>query len=326
MKCCGIIALGLIVVGVTIGITGRTVAGSDTIEQVLEDVTGGRFHLYSRPWWYEESVILGREPSQEQGIDYGYCEIIEEVEVSQEPEFDWSHEVYQGYSVRKYSLGSDINKLDIQMLDGQFTTDVSDDGSLYLEADGSCRLQGYVEDGTLYVKAGNDDYRWNNSFWVTLYIPENFYFDEVDVEMGAGELYFDNLTAKEASLEVGAGNITIYRPVVEELDTTVATGSISLIEMEVGDLDVDVAMGQLDADGAVNGNVDVECSMGYVGIGLEGNPGDFNYKVESGMGSIDVEGLSAFNIGFGQNKKIDNGADKNIDVECSMGAISIWFY
>ena len=65
------------------------------------------------------------------------------------------------------------------------------------------------------------------------------------------------------------------------------------------------------------------CSMGYVALYLMGNEDDFNYQLEGAMGNIDIGGMSF--SGFGQEKKIDNGASKNIEVECSMGNISILF-
>ena len=112
---------------------------------------------------------------------------------------------------------------------------------------------------------------------------------------------------------------------VQELDVSIGAGRIDITGMEAGELNAEVGMGELLADGAVSGNVDVECAMGNVEIGLAGSENDFNYYLEGSMGSIQVGDSGYISGGFSQKRTIDNNASKEMEIECAMGNITIWF-
>ena len=64
--------------------------------------------------------------------------------------------------------------------------------------------------------------------------------------------------------------------------------------------------------------------MGNVEMKLEGGEKDFNYRLEGSMGNIDL-GRESYS-GFSNEVVLNNGADKEMQVECSMGNISIRFH
>ena len=63
--------------------------------------------------------------------------------------------------------------------------------------------------------------------------------------------------------------------------------------------------------------------MGNIEMTLEGSEEEFNYKLEGSMGNISV-GQDSFS-GFSSERNIDNHADKEMEIECSMGNITIDF-
>ena len=223
-------------------------------------------------------------------------------------DFDEVYQIWKG-NVAKYQLGTDIEDLDIELGGGSFTTIVSDDDNFYVEAEGVHKFQGFVEDNTLYIKSTSTSRGGSQKGEVTLYVPENYYFEEVEIDVGAGALWFSNLNAQEASLEVGAGSIALNDPKVQELDVSIGAGKIDMTGME----------------GTVLNNADVECAMGNVEIGLVGSENDFNYYLEGHMGSIQVGDSGYISGGFSQKRTIDNRASKEMEIECSMGNITIWF-
>lgn len=321
MKTCGIIALVMIVLGVVLGIAGSTVAGRTTISQVVETVTGGRVKVdFGDGSW---GIFNGMASIGDMEVDLGPGLGVN-YDIGDSSMFSKDHDIMSG-DVELYSPGSGIRNLEMQVGGCNVVTQTSKDDRIYLEAKGMRKFQGYVEGDTLYVlgtvKSG---LTWfDEESKVTLYLPDGYTFDEVEIDMGAGALDIDKLSAAEVSLEVGAGRITLGSVEVQELTANVGAGQIELKDMAVKKLDVEVGMGEFTAQGSLEGDAQVECSMGNVEMKLDGRKEDFNYQIEGAMGSIqlDKEDMG----GFAQERTVDNGAAKSMKIECSMGNITVKF-
>lgn len=336
MKGCGITALIFLVVGYVLGVVGGKQAGRDEIERVVESATGGR--VKAAPWhWGHWGFYMGSETSASE-VDIGSFEEETagsfataewdsgsyEVVRDNDAMFDKDHDIVKGY-VSKYCPGEDIQKLDIEVGGCQFYTEPSDDGRIYLEVGNAYRFQGYVEKGTLYIKSKTVSMaNWEDSdCWITLYLPEQYWFEDAEIEVGAGYMHFVGLYADKVFLEVGAGQIDICQADVEKLDVTVGAGYIWMTDMQVKKLDAEIGLGGLTMEGSVHEKADLDCSMGNIDLVLAGKEEDFNYKLEGAMGNIDL-GDNSYG-GLGTEKDINNHASKEIDVECSMGNITISF-
>ncbi|MCM1065438.1 MAG: DUF4097 domain-containing protein [Eubacterium sp.] len=321
MKGCAITALILFVIGFVLATVASTVRGRTTIENVVESVTGGRVRVHLNP--FDWGVYVDDMDVLDWVDDF---EIFDDVDfdVEDNMSFDSHHTILRG-NVDRYSLGSDIRELDFEIGACSFTTQPSPDGNFYLEAAYAGKIQGYVEDGTLYIRSTASVKRWNdlNGCRIILYVPENAYFEEADIEVGAGRLEFDRLQAKEISLEVGAGQISLDKLQSESLKVSVGLGQIALENMTVGELDAEVGMGEFVAAGALNGDGDVECAMGNVSLTLEGNQKDFNYGLSKAMGNVTLGSSSS--SGFASDQYLDNNAFKTMDIECAVGNVTIQF-
>lgn len=322
MKCCAILAFIFAVAGCVLGLIGSSVAGRTAIAQAVEDATGGRVRLGWGRWlnwhWNDgEEVVEGITDIIDNGVvDY---------DINDASMFDSGYSIMNG-NVDRYCPGSDIRKLKIEVGGCQLETKRSGDDSIYLEAENAHKFQGYVSEHTLYIKAtAGSAVNWTDigKRKIILYLPENFYFDQANIEVGAGEIRFDEFYADEAELEVGAGQIILESPQVRKLEVSVGAGSIQLNDMLITKLDAEVGMGEFLAGGIVNGDVDVSCSMGNIEMTLEGREEEFNYKLEGAMGNISV-GQDSFS-GLSSERNIDNHADKEMKIECSMGNITVDF-
>ena len=309
MKSCAITALCLIVIGFVLATVAGTVRGRTTIQNVVESVTGGRVHV-----------------DLDDLFDEWGLNVIDNINYNIEDNigFNRHYSILNG-SIDKYSLGSDINELDIEVGACSFITKTSTDDDFYLEVKSVGKFQGYVEDGTLYIKSSVTGKRRgiSNAGQIILYIPEGAYFDDADIEVGAGGLEFDGLTADSVDLEVGAGQITLRDIKVNDLDASVGMGQITLKEMAVETLNAEVGMGQLSAEGLITGDASIECSMGNVSLKLDGSQQDFNYELSKAMGNVTLGRESS--SGFASERHIDNNADKTMDIECAMGNVTIQF-
>ena len=309
MKGCAITALCLIVIGFTFATVAGTVRGRTTIQNVVESVTGGRIHFDLADLFDEWGLNMS------DGLNYNIADNIG---------FSNRYNIFSG-SIDKYSLGSDINKLDIEVGACGFTTKTSGDDNFYLEVENAGKFQGYVESGTLYIKSSVNAKRWTgtNACRIILYVPEGAYFENAEIEVGAGGLEFDGLIADSVNLEVGAGQITLSDIQINDLEASVGMGQITLKDMSVENLDAEVGMGQFTAEGLITGDAAVECAMGNVSLKLDGSQQDFNYELSKAMGNVTLGRESS--SGFASERYINNNADKTMDIECSMGNVIIQF-
>jgi len=164
--------------------------------------------------------------------------------------------------------------------------------------------------------AGNE----NN---VTIEIPRGMKFDDVIMNIGAGELRCDNITTDLLKMQLGAGTIVTEKYISDEAVISVGAGEIIVGNGTAKDMDIDVGMGNFVFHGAVNGKLDVDCGMGDVQMWLNGSEKDYNYQVDCGMGNITVGNTSYGGVATDQD--IDNNASYDCDLDCGMGNIEIHF-
>lgn len=169
----------------------------------------------------------------------------------------------------------------------------------------------------LKIGIGNDH---NN---VTIEIPKGMKFEDVDMQIGAGELRCENITADYLKMELGAGTIDVENCVSKKTVISVGAGEIIVDKGISEDMDVDVGMGSFSFHGIVNGDVDVDCGMGNVQMWMNNSEKDYNYQVDCGMGNITV-GKQSYG-GVSTDQDIDNDADYECDLDCGMGNIEIHF-
>lgn len=193
--------------------------------------------------------------------------------------------------------GTGITKLDMELGSCKLQILPSEDQYYYAHTDSAGICQVYSDDETLVVKAGSGA--------ITLYIPDNFYFEEIKISLGAGEI----------------NSNSAFR--TENLEVELAAGEINLTNVEVGDLSTEVGAGSLSFAGSVLQSVDAECGMGNLSLELTGAQTDYNYDVDVAAGNVTI-GNESFS-GIAGDREINNNASKNVTVECALGNIDISF-
>lgn len=141
----------------------------------------------------------------------------------------------------------------------------------------------YMEEDTLKIERKDKNSRKEAKIQVT--VPEGYVFDKVDLSMGAAACQAQGIVTRKLELEAGVGDMDFY--------------------------------------GQVDGNVEVETGVGHVQLKLAGSMREYNYKIECGIGAVEIAGEQYGRPGV--DKKIDNGASKSIELECGVGDITIDF-
>lgn len=139
---------------------------------------------------------------------------------------------------------------------------------------------------------------------VYVYIPEGYKFEEVSVDIGAGALYIEEISAEELKVNVGAGEAVID-------------------DFEVQKVDLECGAGTITARGYAMKEADIECGIGEIMYTAVGNERNYNYDIDCGVGEVICGDDSYSNIGG--ERRIDNGAPAEMKIDCGVGSIEVVF-
>lgn len=185
-----------------------------------------------------------------------------------------------------WSVDQNIKKLEIELGAGSLEIYYDDVDEIQVWQDEVAGFETEMDGDTFKISGGTGVVINNGGGSIVLTIPKDMKFEEVQLEVGAGEAWIDELKADFLDVEVGAG------------------------EADFGHLDVKT--------------LDAEVGVGELTAELVGSEEDYNYNIESGIGEIEI-GDNSYG-GFARSQNIANpGADRVIDMECGIGSVSISF-
>lgn len=338
MKNCGIIALSMIGIGIIFSVISGVNRGWQPIPvgRILASVTNGRvklpgswtYHSWESDWdsywdnWDEYWDHWGDMDWNEKGITLDTLDDLADAQSSIVNTLGTFDEII---GVRKeYPLGSGIQELEVDICAYYMEICPSKDGEFHVETANESDLQCYVKNQTLYLKSAHHrSHHAGNLRGIRLYVPEGTVFSKVDMDIDAGSLQLGALTTDKAEFEIGAGEILGKGAQIGKLEISLGAGSAEFKEMQVNDLSVDVGMGSMEFEGSIQSKGEVECGMGSVSMKLAGRETDFNYDIESAMGSV-IIGTQEYS-GLANGTKINNAANKKIEIDCAMGSTEISF-
>ncbi len=154
---------------------------------------------------------------------------------------------------------------------------------------------------------------------VTVYVPEDMIFDEIDIDMGAGTLTADVLNAKGLTVDMGAGEAIIDElNVSEEAEIDGGAGSITVLKGNIANLDADTGAGDFDISARLSGTSSIDHGIGEANICLTGSEDDYTIELEKGIGEATLNGFEVSDGTYG------NGPAR-LEVDCGIGEINIDF-
>lgn len=251
-----------------------------------------------------------------------------------------------GDKVRTDYSALEITDIDIELGGSHLIIEESEDEYIWIANNSDANTVKYtLKGGTFKLYYGRTVNHWidiDKNSNICLYLPEGMNLNTIDIEMGAGNMKSIALSASEIDMEIGAGNFRIEGLVSNELDISVGAGSVEIDNIDAGkaslevgageivvddiavkNLELECGMGNVTIDGSVAGNADIECGMGNVNLTLSGDAADYNYQVECALGNITI-GDNKYG-GIIEERNINNGSSRKIDIECATGNILIDF-
>lgn len=182
-------------------------------------------------------------------------------------------------------------------------------------------------DGVLHITENDSDFH----FWgfnlnglnspnskITLYIPADFIAEETKIDTGAGAVSIEGLQTEYLYISAGAGNIAGDGLSADEVKIDGGVGNVELDEVEFQDADFDCGVGNLNIQGVLTGKNKIDCGVGGVSLDLIGDLQDYNLDIDSGVGTIRVNGEKISN-----ETEIDNNGDNSIKIDGGVGDVRI---
>lgn len=149
-----------------------------------------------------------------------------------------------------------------------------------------------------------------------IYVPDNFTFDGVAIESGAGKIEIEELSTKNLDLDLGAGKVTIESlTVLEETSIDGGAGKIEILSGALHDVELDMGVGELSLTSKITGDSEIDAGVGKINLKLLGT--DYKIKVDKGIGSTTINGKSIEdNTYYGEGNNI-------INIDGGVGSIEI---
>lgn len=139
---------------------------------------------------------------------------------------------------------------------------------------------------------------------IIITIPQNVRFEKASFDIDAGLLQIEDISVDKLAINVGAGRSVVKKFSADELEADCGTGQMIFY-------------------GAANKLADVSCDVGEIKIYLTGSQSSYNYSLLCDIGRLKI-GNDSYS-GIGNELDIDNGADKKMDIECSIGNVAVTF-
>lgn len=172
----------------------------------------------------------------------------------------------------------------------------------------------------LYIKEKKHNFFHNNKSELIIYIPNDYIFDGISIETGAGKVNIESLSTKQLYLNLGAGKVDINNlNVSESTKIDGGAGEININAISINNLDLDMGIGKITLTSKLNGNNKIDSGVGEINLSLIGTLEDYKISLDKGIGNATING---------KTMKDDNtyGTGSNrLDIDGGIGSIDIGF-
>lgn len=229
------------------------------------------------------------------------------------------------------SFTEEIDSLDIEFVAGNLTIKQGDSFRIEGKNIPEGYYEFYVKDKTLYVDKKSkgwfqfdlSGFSWGKS-WdsmdITIYVPSGFEAKDFDLDVAAGTVKVEDITAQNTELSMSAGTVTASNlNILEQGEIEVNAGTLNLDNVNANNLTIEQNAGSAKASGEFKGNTELKCNAGSLSVSTARKESEYRYVIDSSAGSIKINGEKYSNT----EKVINNDADFEFDMECNAGSIDL---
>lgn len=152
---------------------------------------------------------------------------------------------------------------------------------------------------------------------LVVYVPQEYVFDAVSINSGAGKITIESLNTKHLFLDLGAGKATIDQLIAtEKVQIDSGAGKFTIKNGELNNLKMSMGAGKVSVKSKIYGNSEINCGIGAVNIDLIGNESDYKVAIDEGIGSFKVNGFTKYGDDYGSG-------NQHVNVDGGIGSVSI---
>jgi len=155
---------------------------------------------------------------------------------------------------------------------------------------------------------------------ITLTVSDHTELDRIKIEMGVGSVTIEDMNVAELDVECGVGIFTCENVRAEYAQIKGGVGSVKCSEVQFDGLEMEGGIGGISVDGVLTGKTSVVAGMGTIELEIHVKREDYNLNVETGLGSIYVDGEKCSDI-----KESNNSQNNLLNVEGGIGSVKINF-
>ncbi len=174
------------------------------------------------------------------------------------------------------------------------------------------------DNNKLYITEKKHNLVYDNDNELIIYIPDDFIFDGVVIDAGAGKVNIEALSTKQLYLNLGAGKVDINNlNVLENAKIEGGAGDLSITATDIHNLDLNMGIGKLSLISKLTGNNEIDCGVGEMNLSLIGTLEDYQISLDKGVGNATIDGSN-----MKDNNTYGTGINK-IDIDGGIGSIKI---
>lgn len=161
--------------------------------------------------------------------------------------------------------------------------------------------------------------------YFNLYVPEDIYFDIVNIFNASGDVSLCDIRAGELTLDLSFGNLQLQKAVADNMDLTLNSGNLDAASIEAKELDIEDFFGNI-TSGSIKAKVaDISLSSGDLDVV---NMDCDTLTVEDSFGNISFETFvnesSEISLSSG-DFEAGNARLVNVSIDDSFGSVEICF-
>ena len=232
----------------------------------------------------------------------------------------WSNSSNQEIVEHNITEYSNVEKLDIKL--GVCRLEIKEASQIKVEtSDVTDKFKCELKNGTLKI----EDNKMNTNIFnnkvpeVTIYIPRNYKFNEIDLELGVNNSNIYELSGKDISIEFGVGKARIDSLNGEKVEINGGAGETKIDNVNIEHLDLEAAIGSIVINGKILNNSEIVSGIGRLEVNLVGEKDNYELRLERGIGNLEVDGEKVR-----EDENIGNGTIKII-IEAGIGETEINF-
>lgn len=160
----------------------------------------------------------------------------------------------------------------------------------------------------------------DNSGELIIYIPKDYIFNKVEIDMGAGKLNISDLISRELELDLGAGKSIINNlNVLNGATLDGGIGSINITGGVINNMKLEVGVGNINLNSIITGGSYINAGVGKLDLNILDSFDNYRVSINKGLGSAELNGSKMEdNVVYGTGYNI-------INIDGGIGSISVKF-